>query len=34
MAKINQKDFKCQICGKTFFTKLFLGEHAKIRHNK
>jgi hypothetical protein len=30
--KINQKDFKCQICGKTFFTRIFLDEHNKIKH--
>ncbi len=32
MAKINQKDFKCPICGETFFTRIFLDEHNKIMH--
>jgi uncharacterized protein (DUF2225 family) len=32
MAKINQKNFKCPICGKTFFTRIFLDEHNKIMH--
>jgi hypothetical protein len=34
MAKMNQEEFKCPICGKTFFTKMFLNEHAKIRHKR
>ena len=34
MAKMNQEEFKCPICGQTFFTKIFLNEHAKIRHKR
>jgi len=34
MAKMNQEEFKCPICGQTFFTKMFLNEHAEIRHKR
>ncbi len=34
MAKVNQEEFKWPICGKTFFSKKLLDDHAKVKHKK
>lgn len=34
MAKVNQEEFKCLICVKTFFSEKLLDDHAKVKHKR